>query len=230
MIDFHTHILPCIDDGSQSLHESLSLIREEGRQGIDAVVMTPHFYADENDPATFLKKRNKAWKQLAPYLWSELPKVYLGAEVQYFEGICAVEDIQHLRILGTEYLLLEMPFARWSDRMLDDVLELNERDGMQVVLAHIERYMAFNPDKTWSMLREHGVLMQSNVSFFENWKTRRRAMSMLERGEINLLGSDCHNKKTRRPNWLGLPPKAWKLAEESPAYNVFQKSTAMEIL
>ena len=230
MIDFHTHILPCIDDGSQSLHESFSLIREEGRQGVDAVVMTPHFYANENDPSTFLKKRNKAWKQLAPYLWPELPKVYLGAEVQYFEGICSVEDIRHLRILGTEYLLVEMPFTRWSDRMLDDVLELNERDGMQVVLAHIERYMAFNPDKTWPMLREHGILMQSNVSFFENWKTRRRAISMLERGEINLLGSDCHNKKTRRPNWGELPPKAWKLAEESPAYDVFRTCTAMEIL
>lgn len=230
MIDLHTHILPCIDDGSQSLHESLSLIREEGRQGIDAVVMTPHFYANENDPSTFLKKRDKVWKQLAPYLWPELPGVYLGAEVQYFEGICAVEDIRHLRIMGTEYLLLEMPFTRWSDRMLNNVLELNERDGMQVVLAHIERYMTFHPDKTWSRLREYGILMQSNVSFFANWKTRRRAMSMLERGEINLLGSDCHNKKTRRPNWIELPAKAWKLAEESPAYDVFQQSNAMEIL
>ena len=168
MIDLHTHILPCIDDGSQSLHESLSLIREEGRQGIDAVVMTPHFYANENDPSTFLKKRDKVWKQLAPYLWPELPGVYLGAEVQYFEGICAVEDIRHLRIMGTEYLLLEMPFTRWSDRMLNNVLELNERDGMQVVLAHIERYMTFHPDKTWSRLREYGILMQSNVSFFAN--------------------------------------------------------------
>lgn len=206
------------------------MIREEGRQGIEAVVMTPHFYANENDPAAFLKKRNRAWKLLVPYLWPELPDVYLGAEVQYFEGICAVEDIRHLRIAGTEYLLVEMPFTRWSDRMVDDVLELNDRDGMRVVLAHIERYMAFNSDKVWQILREHGVLMQSNVSFFENWKTRSRAISMLKRGKIDLLGSDCHNKQTRRPNWDKLPPAAWELAEQSPAYDVFQRKFAMEIL
>lgn len=223
MIDFHTHILPCIDDGSQSIQESVSLLREEKRQGIESVVMTPHFYASENDPATFLKKRDKAWWHLAPYLWPELPKVYLGAEVQYFEGICAVEDIRHLRISGTEYLLVEMPFTRWSDRMVEDILELNECDGMQVVIAHIERYLAFAPEKVWTLLRDHGVLMQSNVSFFENWKTRHRAMSMLKRGEINLLGSDCHNKKTRRPNWEKLPPSAWELAEQSPAYDVFRR-------
>lgn len=229
MIDFHTHILPCVDDGSQSLKESLSLIREEGRQGIKAVVMTPHFYANENSPSTFLQRRDRAWRQLAPYLWPELPDVYLGAEVQYFEGICAVEDIHHLRIVGTEYLLLEMPFARWSERMIEDVLELNEHYETQVVLAHIERYLAFNEEKVWKQLRNYGVLMQSNVSFFENWKTKHRAMSMLKRGDINLLGSDCHNMKTRRPNWGKLPQKAWELVERSSAYDAFQRELAMEI-
>lgn len=222
MIDFHTHILPCIDDGSQSITESVSLLREEKRLGIEAVVATPHFYANENSPSSFLKKRDQVWKQLRPYLWPELPRVYLGAEVQYFEGICAVEDIDLLRIQGTDMLLVEMPFTKWSDRMIEDVLELNERQNLQVVLAHIERYMAMQPEDIWQYLRDCRILMQCNVSFFDGWKTKHRAMTMLKNGQIHLLGSDCHNMRSRRPNWDILSDKAWNMAKQSPAYDVFR--------
>lgn len=227
MIDFHTHILPCIDDGSQSIQESVSLLREEKRQGIQAVVATPHFYANEHSPGTFLKKRNMAWNQLKPYLWEELPQVYLGAEVQYFEGICSIEDLELLRITGTDMLLVEMPFNHWSDRVIEDILDLNEREDIQVVLAHIERYMAMQPETIWRELRECGILMQCNVSFFDNWKTKHRAMNMLKHGEIHLLGSDCHNMRTRKPNWDILSDKAWELAKHSKAYDVFRDGTAI---
>lgn len=224
MIDFHTHILPCIDDGSQSITESVSMLREEKRMGIEAVVATPHFYANEHSPSSFLKKREQVWNQLKPYLWAELPRVYLGAEVQYFEGICAVEDIGLLRIQGTDMLLVEMPFTRWSDRMIEDILELNERDNVQIVLAHIERYMAMQQDDIWQGLRDRGILMQCNVSFFDGWKTKYRAMSMLKNGQIHFLGSDCHNMRSRRPNWDILSDKAWNIAKQSEVYGVFRNS------
>lgn len=222
MIDFHTHILPCMDDGSQSISESLSMLRAEARQGIQGVVLTPHFYAHENNPEDFLKRRQHIFRQLKPYLWPELPEIILGAEVQYFEGICTVEGVRDLRIEGTDYLLLEMPFSHWSNHMIEDVITLNDRRGMTVVLAHIERYMAMQPKEIWSHLRSCGVLMQSNVSFFSNWKTQHKAMSMLARREINFLGSDCHNMKLRQPNWDQLPEKAWTLAQKSAAYYDFQ--------
>lgn len=223
MIDLHTHILPCVDDGSDSIKTSLSMLREEARQGVTTVVMTPHFYASENSPQTFLERRRRAWRQLSPYLWPELPEVRLGAEVQYFEGICTVEDIRHLRIEGSNILLLEMPFCHWPDRVVEDVLELNQWDGIQIVLAHIERYMAMQRKDIWKYLRERGILMQSNVSFFESWKTRHKAMTMLANGEIHFLGTDCHNMKARRPNWDALPEKARALAEQGDAYKALQK-------
>ena len=222
MIDFHTHILPGVDDGSQSIPESVSMLRAEARQGIEAVVLTPHFYAQENSPAQFLERRQQMYKHLLPNLWRELPMICLGAEVQYFEGICAVEDIRHLRIEGTEYLLVEMPFSHWPDRVVKDVMELNDLTDTTVVLAHIERYLAMQSKDVWERLRSCGVLMQSNVSFFGNWKTRHKAMSMLARGEIHLLGSDCHNMKTRQPNWDRLPEKAKRLVEQSAPYAAFR--------
>lgn len=211
MIDFHTHILPGIDDGSKSVKESVSMLREEKRLGIDAIVATPHFYANQNDVSTFLRKRERAWNKLVPYLWPELPDIYLGAEVQYFEGICAVEDIPLLRIKGTDLLLVEMPFHQWSSRVVDDILELNENENIQVVLAHIERYMDMQSADIWDILRNHGVQMQCNVSFFDSWKTKLKAMSMLKRGEIQYLGSDCHNMRNRRPNWDRISDKVWDL-------------------
>lgn len=206
------------------------MLRMQARQGIEAVVLSPHYYANENSPAVFLERRERAWERLQPYLWPELPRVYLGAEVQYFEGICTVEDIFRLKVEGTSFLLLEMPFSKWSDRMIEDMLELNDHEDTQVVLAHIERYMAMQPRDLWQYLRNCGIMMQCNVSFFENWKTRHTAMSMLSRGEIHLLGSDCHNMKTRRPNWDQLPQKAWSLAEQSAAYDGFRMATAREVL
>lgn len=223
MIDFHTHILPGIDDGSPNVDESVALLQTELEQGVDTVFLTPHYYAEENSPVSFLKKRYHAWRTLEPFVSPELPKLRLGAEVQYFEGICAVEDVFHLRIVGTDYLLLEMPFQTWSDRMIGDVLELNDRRGMQIVLAHIERYMAMQKPKVWEVLRAGGVLMQSNVSFFASWKTRRKAVEMLKQGHIHFLGSDCHNMKTRSPNWDQLPEvveTSWKL---SAGYHALRK-------
>lgn len=215
MIDFHTHILPHLDDGSRSVSESVNMLQEEARQGVKTVILTPHFYAEENSPVEFLKRRYKSWQKLEPYLSPELPNVRLGAEVQYFEGICNVEDVHHLRIIGTNLLLVEMPFNHWTNRMVEDILDLNERQDTQIVLAHIERYIDMQNQNVWQQLLAGGVLMQSNVSFFGNWKTRHQAMSMLKRGEIHLLGSDCHNMQTRRPNWDLLPEKARIIAKQS---------------
>lgn len=226
MIDFHTHILPGIDDGSRNVAESISLLQEELHQGVDEVFLTPHYYAEENSPASFLKERDRAWRTLEPQVSPELPTLRLGAEVQYFEGICAVEDVVHLRIAGTDYLLLEMPFQTWSDRMIGNVLELNDRRGVQIVLAHIERYLAMQKPKVLEILRAGGILMQSNVSFFAGWRTRRKAVEMLKKGQIQFLGSDCHNMTTRKPNWDRLPKAAetsWKL---SAGYHALRQLSA----
>lgn len=223
MIDFHTHILPCVDDGSDSIKTSLSMLRAEARQGISTVLLTPHYYASENSPQIFLERRQRAWQILKPYLWQELPQIHLGAEVQYFEGICSAEDVHNLRIEGSDLLLLEMPFCRWSERVVEDVLELSEWENTRIVLAHIERYMAMQPKEIWRQLRQRGILMQCNVSFFDRWRTRHKAMSMLSAGEIQFLGSDCHDMKARRPNWDLLPDKARLLIRQGSEYKALQK-------
>ncbi len=201
MIDFHTHILPGIDDGSKDLQTSLQMLRMEARQGITEVIATSHFYGSEGGPRQYLRRRDRAWEQLAPHLNDDMPVVRLGAEVQYFEGICLAEDIELLRIQGSDLLLLEMPTRVWTNRMLDDIVELNSRPGMQVVLAHIDRYAQWLPKGLVEQLVNAGILIQANVSVFADWRTAGKAKRMLKKDQLHFFGSDCHSMNHRCPNW-----------------------------
>lgn len=128
MIDFHTHILPGIDDGSRSADESIQMLR--AMPEVTHVVATPHFYAWENTPERFLRRRTAAWEQLRERLDDTAPDIRLGAEVCYFEGICRSDELHSLCIEGTNVLLLEMPFEKWSSRALHDLLELGHRANL----------------------------------------------------------------------------------------------------
>lgn len=220
MIDFHTHILPGMDDGSRSIEESLAMLQAEGDAGIERAVFTPHFYASQNSPKDFLRRRQESWSALLPHMYRGLPKVSFGAEVQYFEGICQSAEIAALRIAGTPYLLLEMPFRRWEDRMLDDILELSTHPDTIVVLAHIERYLSNVTSRSLAYLRDNGVKIQMNVSVFGERRQGHLAMSMLKAGEVHILGTDCHSMGHRRPNWELLPKKAQQFLEYSTEYGV----------
>ena len=200
MIDIHTHILPGIDDGSKDVEMSVAMLREQARQGIDEVVFTPHFYAHEVSPDYFLRRRNRAWEELKPHMEADFPKVHFGAEVLYFNGMGKVDDVKKLCIDDTDFMLLEMPYSRWTSQMVDDIYELMYGQNLKIIMAHIERCMFFQPKELYDDLLENGVVMQSNVSFFTEWKTKAKAKHLFNRGRIHIIASDCHNMTSRAPN------------------------------
>ncbi len=218
MIDFHTHILPGIDDGSKNVRQSLEMLRMEQKMGIDTVFLTPHFYASQNSPETFLNRREEAWERLQEDMEENLPQLLLGAEVQYYESIGYAEDLKSLCIQGTNLLLLEMPFNRWDDRAVRTVLDLNGADGMQIVLAHIDRYLKFVKEDVWDLFQRSGILMQLNASAFSGLLHRRKAVSLMQNGFVQFIGSDCHNLDSRKPNWELVPEKAWQIAQQNCDY------------
>lgn len=200
MIDIHTHILPGMDDGSGSLEESLAMAKESARQGVRLLAATPHFYATQEDPNSFLRRREKSLALLESTWQEGFPTLLVGAEVRYFDGISRVEKIAHLTLDHTRILLLEMPFTSWSGRMVDEVLELQRSRGLQVLLAHVERYLKDQDGQVWETFRQNGVWMQCNANFFLRWQTKRKAQALFKKGEIQMLGSDTHNMTTRPPN------------------------------
>lgn len=199
MIDWHSHILPEMDDGSQSVDESISMLNSLKEQGATCVIATPHFYVNEESVEDFLRRRKRSHELLAQKMTEEHPRVLCGAEVKYYPGISKMEDLDRLTIEGTRILLLEMPMKRWTEYTVKELTELSATRGLIIVMAHIERYLAFHGSDMVERLCDNGLLMQVNASFFERAGTRRKALRFLKDGMIHFIGSDCHNLTTRAP-------------------------------
>lgn len=199
MIDWHNHILPKMDDGSHSVAESIAMMQAQAAQGVATVIATPHFYANDDSITSFLERRAHAASMLREQLPEGMPVLRLGAEVQYYQGISRLPGLSSLCIEGSKLLLLEMPMSRWSESMVREIIELSGRDGIRLVLAHIDRYLSMQNRDVWARLLDNGILMQTNASFFSAFTTRRKALSLLKEGYIHVLGSDCHNMTSRPP-------------------------------
>ena len=201
--DFHSHILPGIDDGSSSLEESVAMLRMEAEQGISRVVATPHFYPRHHRPERFLEKRREAELRLREEMTRHegLPQLYVGAEVYFFPGMSESDFLQQLTIDSKGCILLEMPMCRWTEAMYREMENICIRQGLTPIIAHVDRYM--KPLWTGGIpahLEQLPVLVQANAEFFLNRSTRAMALRMLRKGQIHLLGSDCHDLSRRPPN------------------------------
>lgn len=222
MIDYHTHVLPGMDDGSRSVAESLDMLRKLKEQGVDTVYATSHFYRKENSADEFLLRRKEACEMLMAAMaesdgqlaqemlmsdmteaGGQFPQVLMGAEVYYFEGISRSENIAELaklKLEGTDLLMLEMPTTKWTRRMIEDIIALNESGKFRVLMAHIHRYYEFFSREDYERLRRNGVIFQANCEYFSGFFARRRAVKQLNTGYIHLIGSDCHDLTRRPPN------------------------------
>lgn len=203
VVDFHTHVLPKIDDGSRSINESLAMLRMEAEQGVRRVVATPHFYAQVDSPKPFLERRAVAVSKLRKAMEAvpKLPQLSVGVEVHYFSGIGETDILSELTIDNGRYVLIEMPMTVWSDKMYRDLEKVYENLGLIPIVAHVDRYIG--PMQTYGIperLADMPVIVQANASFFQRFSTRRMALRMLEKGQIHILGSDCHNLKDRPVN------------------------------
>lgn len=206
MIDVHTHILPNLDDGSKGAGESVAMLRSIRREGVDAVVATPHFYAKNESIEQFLIRREKSMAQLQERIWyypnTKIPKVLLGAEVYYFVGISKAENLEQLTIEGTNILLLEMPFTTWNSEILREIEEIQRHRKLRVMIAHIERYLSIYGNRNYiEELLESDVLIQISTSALISWKTRRKMIQLIRLKYIHALGSDAHNMSSRKPDW-----------------------------
>ena len=200
MIDFHTHILPNIDDGSSSLEMSIRMLRMEAEQGVKHVVATPHFYPQYDSPERFLERRGAAEALLREEMgkFSGMPEVTVGGEIYFFPHMSHVDALRDLTIGGTEYILVEMPQAPWTKQMYQELERIYINQGLTPIIAHVERYLGhFLDNSVENRLADLPVMVQSNASFFLNGNSGLR---ILRKHQIHLLGSDCHNMKDRKPN------------------------------
>ena len=199
MIDWHSHILPGIDDGSGNVDESLELLKMQLEQGADTVIATPHFFANDETVDEFAVRRDESFNSLISAAQGEIPRIICGAEVKYYPGISNLNELSKLCIGESNLLLLEMSMGKWTEYTIRELTEISVSHGVRVVLAHIDRYLKIQSETTWERLYESGILMQANASFFNEIFSKRKALDMLANGGIHMLGSDCHNVRSRPP-------------------------------
>lgn len=200
--DLHGHFLPGMDDGSRSVAESLQMLELAAEQGIGQMFATPHYYPVET-VEEFLTRRQAAARQLAEAMEKHpkpLPRIALGAEVAYRPGLGNAEDLEKLCLGNSRFLLLELPFRPWNQSMFRDISAMANVRGVMPVIAHVERYLSMQSDKNLQRLMDQDVLFQMNADVLLRWPARRRAKQLLKYGTVHLLGSDCHNLDTRKPN------------------------------
>lgn len=192
-VDFHTHILPGIDDGSPDRARSEKMLESAKEYNIETVVLTSHFYPHETRVSEFLLNRKHAYDKIKSI--PDAPKMIFGAEVLLCEGIERMEKLEELCIENTRTMLVELPSTEvtLSKTMIATIKSMIEEMGITVVLAHANRY---SPDTVDKMV-ELGAVLQINLEHMCSFGDRRRVKKWLAEGVVYAIGSDMHRSGRR---------------------------------
>jgi protein-tyrosine phosphatase len=201
MIDIHSHILPGIDDGAQTLEDSLDIAMQAVKQGISTIVATPHhnrYY--KNDKESILRKvtdLNEFLKKKGIPL-----NIVSGQECRLYGEL--IDDLRKGEILsindGGKYILIEFPSSTvpmYSEQLFYNLMF----DGITPIIVHPERNnrLLEEPDLLYEFV-EKGVLTQvtaSSVVGVFGQKMQKFSMRMLEANLVHFIASDAHNTNTR---------------------------------
>lgn len=205
MVDIHCHILPGVDDGSESLEQSLDMARLAVRSGVTDIIATPHFQGVRAS-MELLRRILRRLEQLRRALEREqIPlRLHPGVEILCVPETLELARQKQLPTLGDgNYVLVEFYFDA-SAGFMDEALETLSRCGYRPVVAHPERYGAVQQDlrlaKRWF---DRGYVLQINkgspLGAFGS-RAQETAMEMLHRGVAHVLASDAHGSEHRTPD------------------------------
>lgn len=206
IIDIHNHILFDVDDGADSLAQSLNMLKEEYSQGVRKVIVTPHFHLQhyENEPEDVLKRFNELKEAAA----GEFPnmELYLGNEIM------ACNDIAHyldenciFTMAGSRYILMEFYPGETYD-MIEQSLSRVINEGYIPIVAHCERYKCFQ--KRFGGVNIEGMrhLIEMGAYFQINCRSvydghRKFVKKLIDNDLLHFVASDAHNLTTRGIEW-----------------------------
>lgn len=200
--DMHCHILPGVDDGSQTMEMSLQMLQMEYGQGVRNILLTPHCFAGRTQPQ-LLMEQYEALKEQAAKKFPELT-LYLGNELMYSDTV--IEELtagNAYTVNDTAYILVEF-YTDISWKALAGAMRRLGSEGYQPILAHMERYECLmRHEERVDELIDQGVLMQMNSGSVIGGLFDRQAAEcrrLIESGRIHLLGTDAHRMGWREPN------------------------------
>lgn len=210
MIDIHSHILPCVDDGPKSLAGSIAIVRRLISQGVTDIIATPHFVNETN----FVSPKAQNQRVLA-VVKRALEKegininIFLGNEIYIDNNILELLKAKKISgLAGKRILLVELPLDGEYANYKDILMDLRDA-GYAVILAHPERYAIIQKDiEIAKELRRMGVLFQCNIgSILGKYGkgAKKTVKKLIKERMIFTFGSDIHHDS--RTDYITLAKK-----------------------
>ena len=228
MIDFHSHILPNIDDGSTSIGETINLIEEASKVGFTGIISTSHYIQG------YYEFGCNERKQLLDIIQKKMQtndslnlELYLGSEIYFSsEIIDLIKDKKASTINNTRYILFELPMNTKPLFVKELVYELIQ-NGYRPIIAHPERYSYVQDEiKYVQELASLGALFQSNygsiIGMYGN-DAKKTLKKLLKNNLISFLGSDVHRVGQIYPKI----PKALKKLNKIVSTEQLEKLTTL---
>lgn len=197
-VDFHSHLIPGIDDGAQTMEESLALIRRMAAMGYRKIITTPHVSADHypNTRERILEGRDALREK-----WSaecgEWRGVEIDAAAEYFldENFEALLNTQPLLTLPGKRVLIEMAGVAPAHNLHDTIFKISTK-GYKPVMAHPERYPYYMRDFSGvERLKGYGCELQVNLLSLAGQygsAIREQGFKIIKRGLADFLCTDLH--------------------------------------
>jgi len=215
MIDIHSHILPTLDDGAQTLQDSLLMAKEAVKEGIHTIIATPHHkHPSYNNSKTDVQQQVALLN--AELQNQDIPlKIVAGHEIRIYGEIAndLPMDLELLTLNGSHYVLIEFPSSHvpnYADQLFYDI----QVKGFTPIIAHPERNSEFvkNPDRLYRFIK-NGALSQvtaGSIAGKLGKSVQKTSIKFLEHKLAHVVASDAHNTTNRNLQWRA----AWKVVEQ----------------
>jgi len=197
--DVHSHMIPGIDDGAQTLDEAVTMIGRLKKLGINKVITTPHIMTEfyKNSAETIMPGLENLRSGLSAY---EIDVQVEAAAEYYMDEVFMqkVESGEKLLTIGGQYVLVETGFMSKPQMLLETFFAM-ELQGYVPIFAHPERYLYLhNNDKLLKDLIQRNVIFQCNLLSFTGYygkSVKKFAEMLVDEQQVMLLGTDAHNMK-----------------------------------
>lgn len=236
MVDIHTHLIYDVDDGCQTIDESITMIKTLKELGFNKVIITPHYIANsEKEEECYSHPVNENIKKLNEIKELLIEEnidieVYLGNEILIDNNL---KDLLHSKkvstLNNTKYILIELPFKNKIINLGDLIFEIKCK-GYIPIIAHPERYYYFQDDyKLVDKLKEQEILFQSNFTSIDKTSskgTRKLFKYLLKNQYVDYLATDIHlyKNETLIKSFSKMVKKIKKITGEDYYNTIIQNS------